>query len=400
MAFIKTLVLITSTLTSALYVAPGSPQCAELCGNTLTSTNGAEISCNDADYATNTYGASFKSCIACELASTYVDTSSPFKPSDLGAALYNFRFAMSWCVFGWENNTVGTNTPCSTSFACGPLISAFEYDSLNPNASAYSYCPNYDQDQAPKCADCLLETGYTNTLGNFVTVLDAACIQQPALPNATLSFAGSVFSSTRVNITTPTPSSLSHFTPSKGGLTLGGKIGIAVGAIIVLLVTTGFCIVWRGKRTRRRILAEKARQSGYEWEARHGTTRDMGDVQGHGQQFFDSPASQRPFATAWGYPTDSPESANPEKAYFSPYQSQHTSPVTPIVGPSKPTEWPRDKKVAVPEEGGERIEMGRFGSPDTNDWSGNPAPVLSHPGYGRGAPIGLTEEDARMGHAL
>jgi hypothetical protein len=178
------LAILVPTVAHALLVVPSSPQCAELCGNTLTSTSGSEISCNDGDYASSTYGAAFKSCIACELASTYVDTSSKFKPSDLQAALYNFRFAMSWCVFGWENNTVGTNTPCSTrldpfshrgptviltcfdSFSCGPLISAFEYDSLNPNASAYSYCPLFDQTQASKCTDCLMETGYTNTLGN------------------------------------------------------------------------------------------------------------------------------------------------------------------------------------------------------------------------------------------
>lgn len=395
-AFSITLAILASTLTSALLVVPSSPQCADLCGNTLTSTSGSEISCNDGDYALSTYGAAFKNCIACELSSTYVDTSSPLKPSDLQAALYNFRFAMSWCVFGWENNTSGTNTPCSTSFSCGPLQSAFEYDSLNPNASAYSYCPLLDQIQAPKCANCLLETGYTSTLGNFVTVLDAACIQQPVLPNATLSFQGSVFSSTPVNITTPTPSSLSHFNPSKGGLTLGGKIGIAVAGILVIIGTTGFCIVWHGRRKRRRFLEERARQSGYEWHATHGSTLNNGQ----GGAFFDSPQSQKPFASAWGHETDSPESANVEKVYFSPYHSHHTSPVTPIVGPSKPTEWPKDKKVPLQEEEGERIEMVGVGPQNPGSWQNNPAPLLSHPGNGRGAPTGLTAEDARLGYAL
>jgi len=395
------LTVFVPTITQALLVVPTSPQCAELCGNTLDGTSGSEITCNDGDYSSSAYGASFKACIACELQSTYFDPNS--RQSDLQAAIYNLRFALAWCMFGWENNTHGVNTPCSTSFSCGPLQKSFVYDSLNPNASSYSYCPMFDTTQAPKCSECLMETGYTSFLGNFVTALDAACIQQP-LPNATISIDGSVFSNSRVNITTATPSALSHFNPSTGGLTLGGKIGIAVGGVIILLVTTGFCIVWRGKRRRRRILAEKARQSGYEWQAKHGTTLERGDVPGNAGQFFDSPQSQRPFATAWGYPNYSPESANPEKAYFSPYQSHHTSPVTPIVGLSKPTDWPKDRASPNPEAEGERIEMVGVGSPNSNpgSWQSNPAPVLSHPGNGRGAPtgLGLTEEDAKLGYAL
>lgn len=234
-----------------------------------------------------------------------------------------------------------------------------------------------------------------------VTALDAACIQQPT-PGKTISIQGNVFSSQMVNVTTPTPSAVGTYNPSSGGLTLGAKIGIAVGGVIAILVGLGFCVVWRGKQRRRRILAEKARQSGYEWQARHGNVGG-GDVVGGEGAFFDSPQSQRPFANAWGH-DDSPQSANPEKAYFSPYTSHYSSPVSATDGPSHVQEWPRDKNgpagLAIEEEGGERFEMVDVGDSPAKDWTANDAPVLSHPGPGRSTQYGLTEEDAQRGEAL
>jgi hypothetical protein len=181
-----------------------------------------------------------------------------------------------------------------------------------------------------------------------VTILEAGCIQEPAV-GATLSIQGTPFSSTMVNITTPSPSSLAYNNGVSDGLSLSAKVGISVGCIIVLLVVTGFCIVWNGRRRRRRFLAEKAHQSGYEWDAaRHGHM-GKGDTSASDSTpagFFDSPQSQMPFANAWGYPQDVKSS-----------MSQQESPVTPVVRPSRPTEWSRDRKSPLADDGGERIEM-------------------------------------------
>jgi hypothetical protein len=242
-----------------------------------------------------------------------------------------------------------------------------------------------------------------------VTALDAACIQQP-VEGATISIQGSVFSETSVNITTPIP--VGSFNPSSGGLTLSAKIGIAVAGLIVLLATLGFCIVWNGKRRRRKILAEKARKSGYEWEAKHGTTvnvenhldtAEARDAAGHGGEhvFFDSPMSTRPFANAWGSMSnaDSPESATREKNYFSPYISQYNSPVS-ATDALNFQEWPRDTKnvgLGVRDEGGEGIEMVGVRDPERQGWRAVP---VSHPGDEREAPIGLTEADAKQGYAV
>jgi hypothetical protein len=163
-------------------------------------------------------------------------------------------------------------------------------------------------------------------------------------------------------------------------------------------------------------LAEKARASGYEWQVKHGA---MGNSpQQNSGPFFDSPQSQRPFANAWGHEESSPASANVEKAYFSPYSSQYTSPVSANDrithpqewpgdhkktlspdGPSHTSDWPVDNKrglsaLGVSEGEGENIEMKGIRTSEARSWRENVAPVLSHPGRGRSSSFGLTEVDA------
>jgi len=120
--------------------------------------------------------------------------------------------------------------------------------------------------------------------------------------------------------------------------------------------------------------------------------------------FFDSPASQRPLrqGLSWEHPL-SPESPA-EKVNFSPYTSQYNSPVSAVEGPSHTGTWEMDRKVPIGEdqEPGERIEMVGVGEKGKQSvWQAPPPPVLHAPGHGRGGgSLGLTEEDARRGHAL
>jgi hypothetical protein len=108
------LLLVLPVVVDSLLVVPSSPQCADLCGNTLSATSGAEMTCDDPDYATSTYGATFKACLTCELSSTYYDPTT--KQADLRWAIYNIRYALSWCLFGFDNNTKVANTPCLTRY--------------------------------------------------------------------------------------------------------------------------------------------------------------------------------------------------------------------------------------------------------------------------------------------
>jgi hypothetical protein len=214
-----------------------------------------------------------------------------------------------------------------------------------------------------------------------------------------------------VNITNPSATPVSTYKGPTGGLTLGAKVGIAVGAVVAILAITGFCIVCHGRRRRRKALATHQQQTGYaDWLAVQQTKNpDMppsmsgGDMSAGG--FYDSPQSQRHLfqGHAWGFPgageDESPASAMGEKIHFSPYSSQYSSPVSaneqaqvvsrewPLYrqgsGSGSPSGPARSRGV---ETEGDRIEMH------------NVAPVLLHPRNGRG--VALTSPDPRGGHAI
>lgn len=405
------LALLTALASSsiALQVLPNSP-CAVQCGNDLGGTSGADIACLDTSYGI-TPGQTFQTCVGCQLSSTYVDPTT--QQTDLQSALYNMRYAISWCIFGYPNNTQVGSSPCETGFACGQLQSAFEFDSLAPEQGEFAYCSQYASYLVPRCTNCTAQVQSQMYLTNYAVFLNAACQQQP-VPGKTVSIAGNVFSSNLIVITNPSSQAVGTFTPSTGGLNLGDKIGIAVGGILAILGVTGFCVVWNGRRRRRRVLARHQKQTGYaDWlaqqeaEAARGNGGGMVDQTpvdtGSAGGFFDSPQSTRPLVRAWmpgQREEESPMSAVGEKAYFSPYSSNYSSPQS--AGEQALNYWPLDRKGSIPgtgrsrsverEEPGDRIEMQ------------NVPPVLHHPGHGRGkgAPYlpGLSEEDVKRGTAL
>lgn len=150
-----------------------------------------------------------------------------------------------------------------------------------------------------------------------MTVLQAGCEQKP-VSGVNLGLEGNIFSTTTVNITAPTPSS--QVNPAwfnQGPLGLGGRMGIAVGGLVLVLVLLGCGIVWRGKRRRRAFLRRlQADQTGKGWP----TPKGQGEM-------FETPVSQQPLR-GWD---DSPQSAYSQTGYpryCSPYASQHDTPVS------------------------------------------------------------------------
>lgn len=96
-------------------MANNSP-CGPQCGNILDRTSHDEITCTDQAYGATTYGSTFETCINCELGSSYIDPDT--NKTDIGAALYNVRFALSWCLAGWDgvnNNTHVEDNQCLVS---------------------------------------------------------------------------------------------------------------------------------------------------------------------------------------------------------------------------------------------------------------------------------------------
>lgn len=288
-----------------------------------------------------------------------------------------------------------------------------------------------------------------------MTILDAACTQKPDV-GSTISVEGTPFSTVPMNITTPTPTSLSQFKYDNGPLSLGAKVGIAVGGIVLILALAGCGVVCNGKRRRKAFLRRL--------EQRHG-------AQGwpHPQQntdMFETPVSQKPLR-GW---EESPVSAQTESTekpytrYFSPYSSQYNSPVSAVEASSM--QWPAGAWPSTQEEklaqiaheqqqqstrspteiqiglalGGDdpsirskpsnqSIQSQGYAQGYTQGYEASDSkgkdrgeeyelyevppppphpPVLQHPGYGRyhnGQQArydygGLTEDDARRGHAV
>ncbi|KAL3425870.1 hypothetical protein PVAG01_02661 [Phlyctema vagabunda] len=420
---------------AAIYGLAGSP-CAAKCGNVLSTTTGEDIVCPDASYPSSgnpgsVAGVVFESCVSCQVQSNYTDLETG--DTDLQRGLYNMRYAISWCLFGFPNNTEVADTPCITSRSCGPLEAAFEFDNLSTPTAAFGYCPDLFMNEVDSCSNCLRQLSNEFYLSNFLTALNVGCIQKPP-SGSTIALDGSLFSSISVNMSNPEASSSSSFSAGGDGLTLSERVGIAVGAIVGVLIIAGICTICIGKKRRRRALAARQRQSGYlEWQRSNqamtshgrydsspiagtsGTTNASGN-------FFDSPQSQRPLNSQnWGASSSSryQEESPIEKTYFSPYSSQYNSPVSgsdarpiaahewpypldskPVFDKSAEKSFPVDRKGSSSSAGGlrqrsrerevegERIEMQ------------NVPPVLMHPGHGRGKSASLTEDDYRSGRAV
>jgi hypothetical protein len=286
--------------------------------------------------------------------------------ANLWDPLDNLRYTVSWCLWG-PNNTGVSSTPCVTSFACGLLQSGIEYDSLSTSdTSGYGYCSNWRSDLLTKCTTCLQQIGNENYIANckfipkkqscikcgrnyiltsqslVIIALTAGCQQQPAVGHQ-ISIQGSLFQSTLINITNPINNTLpTYYFPPSGSLTLTAKVGIAVGALVGILLVTGCFIVCRGKRRRRAHLKKLAHAS-YRAPEPAWMQKEWNSPESETSRAFMAQDNQR-----WqGGNDDSPMSARGSERVFSPYVSQYTSPTSPKGGnqfPPVPIPLPYDQR--------------------------------------------------------
>lgn len=242
-------------------------------------------------------------------------------------------------------NTLTTNSP-----ACGLLEDSFNYDNLTVDVGPYDYCQGWVETVVPKCQACLGSGGTNSFMENYVTILDAACRQMPDT-GVTLSVTGTPFSTVPMNVTTPSVVPLYTYTPKYEAISLGGKVGIAIGGLVLLLSTAGFLIVCLGRRKRRAYLKSveaRYRNGGNGGGVLGGNGSDVWPSPniGHGSKAhekYSTPTSSQPLR-GWD---DTPVSASTmtEKnggffpRYFSPYNSQYNSPVSAEEGPPYTT-WP------------------------------------------------------------
>ncbi|KAK6858520.1 hypothetical protein PG995_006219 [Apiospora arundinis] len=229
------LILFQCRVLLALEVSPGST-CAALCLNNPESdpqnpasswTSPSDITCSDDEYSTTSAGIKFKNCLECLRDSREAKNNE----SDVSWFLYNLRYSVNVCLYGFPNVTKSISSPCDINYACQPLKTSLRAGNLVPdNGTQLDYC---DADggkfMGPKLGSCL------QCLQAIIIALKAGCAQRPK-SGALLGLGGSLFASTPISITTPPVNETDlKNDPSPTGMTTGAVVGIAVGAALLFL---------------------------------------------------------------------------------------------------------------------------------------------------------------------
>ncbi|KFY10482.1 hypothetical protein V492_05002 [Pseudogymnoascus sp. VKM F-4246] len=230
---------------------------------------------------------------------------------------------------GDVTSTTGSDILCTEAD-----LNSAKGQQLSPNVSTYDYCPGMPPGDAVKrCSDCIRQGEHTY-LSNYFTTILAGCAVQNGAP---IPLDHTIFSAEFVTLTDGTSHDDDSGSTSKSPImSLGTRVGIAIGGICVLFAAIGITIVCCGKRRRRARMAERQRRA-EEYTGFGSTNRVM-------------PAPR--LTTKWesnmsGVMEESPMSANTylnDKHGFSPYSSQYNSPVSArdAVAPQK-WDWPQQQ---------------------------------------------------------
>ncbi|KAK6610791.1 LPXTG-domain-containing protein [Botrytis cinerea] len=162
------LLSLVNNIALALMVTPDSP-CMSLCsdGQGSDSIDGSEIVCQNENFITTTAGQKFKSCLSCLQLSTAAGNGQ----NDQHCFMYNIRYTLASCLYGFANATDTIATPCSTSKACGPFqLSIEDGNFITKNETAYGYCSaNYNSilsGGTSACKSCLQAGNTESYLSN------------------------------------------------------------------------------------------------------------------------------------------------------------------------------------------------------------------------------------------
>ncbi|KAI1171942.1 hypothetical protein F4777DRAFT_590873 [Nemania sp. FL0916] len=325
----------------ALLVTPNSP-CASFCldssdnisnPNSYTTTN-KEITCRNSDY-TSQVGQKFEQCMSCLQDSTF----SQGDETDQLWFLYNLRYAFDNCIFGFPNVTDNPSTPCTTSTACGALELALTQDKLSATHPDYSYCDAdggvMTSDSITKCISCVGASEDQGFLVNYLVALEAGCDQRPA-PGTAVGLSDTVFSTTQITAIEPTSAASND---NKSALPITSIVGIAVGAVVVLLAIAGFFFVrHRKRRNQRRRFESEISNAGSPRRANHRPASSLS---------FRCQTHLTPRSPAF-FPNDSDTTVEEEKGYSSPDLALGSHPITKGSPMSNPSSMPWHDQPSAP----------------------------------------------------
>jgi len=163
---------IFTQVASALQVTPGSP-CAALClendadpfDSAASTTNATDIVCKDDDYSSNEEGIKFKQCLECMQKSQKQNETE----TDVGWFIYNLRFALGTCLYGFGDEDKVISSPCVINWACQPLKDALT-SGLDDEDASWNYCEAGNNALSSKnmesCVSCLASSETETYLSN------------------------------------------------------------------------------------------------------------------------------------------------------------------------------------------------------------------------------------------
>ncbi|KAI1813533.1 hypothetical protein GGS20DRAFT_473649 [Poronia punctata] len=245
----------------ALQVTPGS-SCAALCLDNPESdpldpdssnTKAHEITCTNDSYEKSSTGIKFKNCLDCLQNSN----ATSHDENDASWFLYNIRYSVDVCLFGFPEASEEISSPCNINWACQPLKNALEAGNLDATRDQFEYCSAdgsfTDSRHIDDCIKCFASSPNQGYMSNFVTALRAGCEQKPA-PGALIGLSGSLFTDEQVTITDPPADLNSDSDQNDSGLGInstGAIVGIVVGGALLFL--GGLALFWVYHRRQKRL---------------------------------------------------------------------------------------------------------------------------------------------------
>ncbi|RYP47714.1 hypothetical protein DL768_006250 [Monosporascus sp. mg162] len=270
--------LVSKHRVSALEVTPGS-SCSAICLKDTESdpldpessnTDISEITCNDDEYGSTSTGIKYRNCLDCLQRSNATQGAE----SDATWFLYNLRYSVDVCVYGFPNASKRVSSPCDINTACGPLKKAMVAGDLEPDRDPYEYCTadldRFSGHVLDACIQCMSSSETQYFMANFMTALRVGCEQRPTGGNL-LGLSGTLFTDSMVEITDP-PSNETLVDPegSSGTMTQGTIVGIAVGAALLFL--GGTALFWVYHRKQKRLYGEAI---GSDYDPRGGGSKSI-----------------------------------------------------------------------------------------------------------------------------
>ncbi|KAH7033504.1 uncharacterized protein B0I36DRAFT_321591 [Microdochium trichocladiopsis] len=249
-----------SHYTSALQVTPGSA-CAAVCLDNpednpndpiKSTTTPKDVVCTDSKYTTQAAGIKYKNCLQC-LQSSHVSKGTE---SDADWYLYNLRYTVNVCLYGYPNVTMEqlVSSPCNTEYACQPFEDALQVGILNPDKTgALDYCTadggSFTGPRFSSCVKCLQSSADQTYLANFMIALMGGCDYRPN-SETLLGLSSSVFQSAEVEVIDPSANTTLSEGNTTQGMSVGAIAGIAIGAGLLFLGGTALFWVYYRKQKR------------------------------------------------------------------------------------------------------------------------------------------------------